>query len=137
MKHQRFLGVVTLINIILVLVAAAQMRAIPVSTVAPVLRGRGLEIVDDKGRVRASISILPADPKYRMPDGTVGYPETVLLRLITPEGRPNVKIGTSTRGSGALFAGEDDPTYVQILSEGSATSMKFSEKENRERVIEP
>ena len=37
--------------------------------VAPVLRGRALEIVDDRGRVRASITVFPADPAVKMPDG--------------------------------------------------------------------
>jgi len=46
--------------------------------VAPVLRGRALQIVDDGGRVRASISVLPAGS---------GGAETVLLRLITERGR--------------------------------------------------
>ena len=52
-----------------------------------------------------------------MPDGTTGYPETVLLRLINSEGRPNVKIGASERGAGVGLGGESDPTYVQILAE--------------------
>jgi hypothetical protein len=43
------------------------------------LRGRGLEIVDQQGRVRASISILPAGKSSSGDD----YAETVLLRLIT------------------------------------------------------
>ena len=87
--------------------------------VAPVLRGRALEIVDDAGRVRASIAILPADPNVRMPDGTTGYPETVLLRLINSKGRPNIKIAATERGAGQVLGGESDPTYVQILAEGS------------------
>ena len=39
-----------------------------------ILRGRGLQIVDDQGRVRASIGILPRNGEQA---------ETVLLRLIT------------------------------------------------------
>ena len=95
-----------------------------------------MEIVDNKGRIRASISVLPADPDVKMPDGTVGYPETVLLRLITSEGRPNVKIGTTERGAGALFGGESDPTYVQILAERGTTTLKLLEK-GREKLIRP
>jgi len=49
---------------------------------APVLKARRLEIVDERSRVRAEIKVLPPDPNVRMPDGTTGYPETVLLRLI-------------------------------------------------------
>jgi hypothetical protein len=137
MRYQRSLLVVTALNALLLFFSVRQTRARPAPEVAPVLRGRALEIVDDKGRVRASISILPPDPKFKMPDGTVGYQETVLLRLITSEGRPNVKIGASKRGSGMLIAGEDDPTYVQVLAEGAATTMKLSNKDGRERLLKP
>ena len=137
MKGQRLLAVMTALNILLLALSVSQTRAVASQGVAPVLRGRALEIVDDKGRVRASISILPGDPHFKMPDGTMGYPETVLLRLITSEGRPNVKIGASVDGSGAGFGGEDDPTYVQILAQGSNTSIKLTNKDRREQLIKP
>jgi hypothetical protein len=137
MKNQRTLVMLTVLNVLLLAVLVSQMMATVAPAVAPVLRGRGLEIVDDRGRVRASISILPADPDYKMPDGTKGYPETVLLRLITPEGRPNVKIGASKDGSGLGLAGEDDPTYVQIIAEGPSTTLKLTDKDGRKQVIKP
>jgi hypothetical protein len=137
MKNQRFLLVITVLNILLLLLSLHQARAVVTGGIAPVLRGRALEIVDDRGRVRASITILPGDPHFKMPDGTVGYPEGVLLRLISPKGRPNVKIGASDRGSGLGLGGEDDPTYVQILAEGSSTSIKLTNKDGREQLIKP
>ena len=75
MKSQRFLIVITVLNVLLLAFSVGQTRAVVAERVAPVLRGRALEIVDDKGRVRASITVLPGDPKFKMPDGTVGYPE--------------------------------------------------------------
>jgi hypothetical protein len=137
MKNQHLLIFITALNILLLVLSVGQTRAVGVERVAPVLRGRALEIVDDRGRVRASITVLPADPNFKMPDGTVGYPETVLLRLITPKGRPNVKIGASDDGSGAGFGGESDPTYVQILAQGPKTSLKLSDKDGREQLIKP
>ncbi|HEX5574971.1 MAG TPA: hypothetical protein VFX42_03790, partial [Gemmatimonadales bacterium] len=119
MKTPRALQVLTALNLLLLLIILIQSRpAVASDGIAPVLRGRGLEIVDQRGRVRASIQILPPDPNFRMPDGTVGYKETVLLRLINSEGRPNVKLGAGESGSGLLLAGPEDPTYVQILAEG-------------------
>jgi hypothetical protein len=112
-------------------------RAVVAQGTAPVLRGRALEIVDDRGRVRASITSLSADPTVKMPDGTTGYPETVLLRLITSQGRPNVKIGATERGAGLLVGGASDPTYVQVLAEGPGTSMKLSNGDGREQLIKP
>lgn len=137
MKHQRLLIVITVFNILLLVIAVSQTRAVVAGRVAPVLRGRALEIVDDKGRVRASITVLPGDPHFKMPDGTIGYPESVLLRLISPEGRPNVKLGASERGSGLGLGGESDPTYVQILSQGPVTSIKLTNKDGREQLIKP
>lgn len=137
MKTQRFLLVITVLNVLLLVFSLRQTRAVAAEDVAPILRGRGLEIVDDRGRIRASITVLPADPTVKMPDGTMGYPETVLLRLISPEGRPNVKLGATGCGAGLLVGGESDPTYVQILAEGPATSVKMINKDGRERLIKP
>jgi hypothetical protein len=139
MKYQRLLVALTVLNLLLLAFTLGQARvaAAEGEGKVPVLRGRALEIVDDQGRVRASITVQPADSSFKMPDGTRGYPETVLLRLITPEGRPNVKIGATERGSGLLLSGNSDPTYVQILSEGPRTSLKLSDKSGREEVIRP
>jgi len=137
MKDQRLLVVITVFNILLLVFSLGQTRAVVAEGVAPVLRGRALEIVDDHGHVRASITILPADPDVKMPDGTRGYPETVLLRLIDSKGGPNVKLGATERGAGLLLGGESDPTYVQILAEGPSTSLKLLNKDGRERLIKP
>ena len=83
---------------------------------APMLRGRSLELVDDQGRVRAELKVTPADPNIKMPDGTVGYPEAVLLRLIDSKNGPNVKLTTTEDGAGLVIGGESG--YVQIISRG-------------------
>jgi hypothetical protein len=140
MKAYRLLLALTALNLLLLLFSLGQTRAVVAEgaeRVAPVLRGRALEIVDDKGRVRASISVLPADPTFKMPDGTTGYPETVLLRLITSKGRPNVKIAATERGAGQVLGGEANPTYVQILAEGPSTLMKLKNGDGREQLIKP
>jgi hypothetical protein len=140
MKAHRLLFALTALNLLLLLFSLGQTRAVVAEgaeRVAPVLRGRALEIVDDKGRVRASISVLPADPTFKMPDGTTGYPETVLLRLITSKGRPNVKIAATERGAGQVLGGEANPTYVQILAEGPSTLMKLKNGDGREQLIKP
>ena len=106
------------------------------------LRGRGLEIVDAKGKVRASIQIVPAGPARRA-DGSVTesngkiYPEAVLLRLIRPDGRPSVKIETSQQGSGFDLGGETDPSYVVIKAEDADTSLTLTSKEGRQQIIKP
>ena len=103
--------------------------------VPEVIRGHALEIVDHQGRVRASLSVLPEDPKVIW-EGKP-YPETVLLRLMSPQGRPNVKLGASRRGSGLVIGGESNPTYVQVLAEGGESSIRLIDGEGLERLIKP
>ena len=73
-----------------------------------------------------------------MPDGTTGYPETVLLRLITSEGRPNVKIATTERGAGLLLGGQADPTLFRYLR-SAEYSLKLSKQRGRavRKLIKP
>jgi hypothetical protein len=134
---QRLLMVLTGVNLGLLgyQVISATPRAVAAADPAPVIRGRALEIVDDRGRVRASLSILPEDPKVQR--NGKPYPETVLLRLMSPEGRPNVKLGASSLGSGLVIGGESDPTYVQVLAEGGESTVKLINQDGIERLIRP
>jgi hypothetical protein len=136
MNTQRFLIVLTVVNVASLAVSLARPGA-AADGVAPVLRGRAPEIVDDRGRVRASIRVFPADPAVKMPDGTTGYPETVLLRLINSKGGPNVKLGAGEDGAGLVLGGESNPTHVQVLARGATTSLKLSNKDGRVKLIEP
>jgi hypothetical protein len=97
MKTQRVLIALTVLNLALLLITLTmQIRPAVAASVAPTLRGHALEIVDDQGRVRASLNVFPAG-KSKQGDA---YPETVLFRLITERGRPSVKISTSEQDSG-------------------------------------
>jgi hypothetical protein len=136
MKSQHLTLALTVANAML-LVFLITRAASTVEQVAPVLRGRALEIVDGYGAVRASIKILPADPNVKMPDGSTGYPETVLLRLVNANGRPNVKLATTEDGSVLGLGGESDPTYVQVLARGATTSLKLTNQDGQARLIKP
>jgi hypothetical protein len=135
MKIQRLLVTLTVVNLALLVFLLAQMRPVEASNDSGILRGRALQIVDDLGKVRASIQVYPADDKLRLPDGTVGYPETVLLRLIDQNGRPSVKLDASTRGAGILLGGEADPTYAQLGARRGESRLLLKNREGREQVI--
>ena len=111
--HMRiFLFALTAFNISLVLINLF----VPFSEVnaldtPPILRGRGLEIVDDSGHIRASITIHPAG-EFK-PTGK-WYPETVVLRLIDEHGRPEVKIAASQDGGGLTCIGEIDTVQTMM-----------------------
>ena len=137
MNAQRALGALTVVNLVLFAASFARPRAAQDPAVVPVLRGRALEIVDARGQVRASITFFPADSTVKMPDGTTGYPEAVLLRLGDSHGHPNVKIQATDDGSGLVLGGSVDPTYVQALARGVTTSLKLSNQDGRTQVIRP
>jgi hypothetical protein len=137
MNAQRLLIALTVLNMLLLVFSLAQPRAVVAQGVAPVLRGRAFEIVDDRGRVRASITVLPPDPAVKMPDGSTGYPETVLFRLITSKGRPTVKIAATEDGAVMALGGESDPTYASLAARGASTSLKLVNKDGRQQLIKP
>lgn len=137
MKAQRLLIILTAVNLALLGYQVVKPRLAGAATgdVPAVLRGRALEIVDARGKIRASIEVLPEDPKVMWKGKP--YPETVLLRLISPDGRPNVKLGASRMGAGLLIGGESDPTHVQVLAEGGESTVKLINKAGTERLIKP
>ena len=141
MNPQRVSTLLTLINMGILIFLLTQIRPVEANGVAPVLRGRALEIVDAHGKVRASIQIEPAGPA-RMADGSVAkdgkvYPESVLLRLIRPDGRPSVKIETSEQGSGLDLGGGSDPTYIVMKAEGTDTSLTLTNHDGHQHLIKP
>lgn len=137
MKTQTLLIVLTAANSGLLCYQLARPHSARAATndVPAVIRARALEIVDDRGKVRASISVIPEDPKVVW--NGKPYPEIVLLRLMSPDGRPNVKLGATRLGSGLVIGGESNPTYVQVKAEGGESTVKLIDKNGRERVIEP
>ena len=137
MKTQRLAVGLTMLNLVILMCVLLRANSAPSAEVAPVLRGHALEIVDDHGRVRAMIKVFPDNPTVKMPDGTMGYPETVLLRLIDSKGAPTVKIAATEDGSAVSLGGESNPTHVQLLARGMSTSLKLVNKDGREQLIKP
>ena len=134
-KLQRLTIVLTVFNLIFWAFGLAQLQPAAAQDVAPVLRARGLEIVDDQGRVRAEIKVLPAQPTLQMPDGTRGYPEAVQLRLISSQNSPHVKLVTTEDGSGLVLGGEKG--HAQLLARSMVPFIKIVTNDGRERTIKP
>ena len=83
--------------------------------------------------MRASITIMPAE---KLKDGST-YPETVLLRLITPDGRPSVKLAAMQTGSGFSFADGQGLSYVQLLAEHDEPKVNIVDKTGKKVVSLP
>lgn len=137
MSTQRILFALTVANLGLLVWQVIHPHGSAAAEIAPVLRGRELQLVDGRGRIRAEIKVLPPDPAVKMPDGTTGYPETVLLRLIDSQGRPNVKIAATEDGSGMSLGGNTNPTHIQILSRGDRPLMKLVNRDGKQEMIQP
>lgn len=142
MKAQRIFIALTIINLALTMFLIFQIGRVDAGTAEasgtlPVLRGSSLEIVDDQGRVRASIKIHDGDPKFKMPDGKIGYPETVMFRLIDPNGRPEIKIGASVEGGGVGIVGETDTTHALLEAQGPDALLKLTNKAGKQQLIKP
>jgi len=137
MKTQRIAIALTAINLVLLAFILVRLRPAAASQgIVPVLRGRSLEIVDEQGRVRSQILVTTPTT---MPDGK-SYPEGALFRLIDPNGRPVVKIGGSVDGSGISLGGDSERrewSGVQILAEGSGSSVKLTNKDGSQEVVAP
>ena len=110
MTMQRLLAALTLANLGLLVLLLGQARLPDAHGADSVLRGRALEIVDDQGRVRASVKVQPAGTANGQP-----YPETVILRLIDPNGRPSVKLAGLGAGRRAQPGGRvgRDPCHLE------------------------
>lgn len=136
MNGPRLLLALTALNVGVLLLGVVQ-HAGPSFAQQPagVLRARGLEIVDGQGRVRASVSVLPAGTSA----AGVAYPETVLLRLITEQGRPSVKISASERASGLTVAGPSgtSDSYAILEAGAAGSSLRLRAENGREQVLRP
>ena len=133
MRTQWLPTVLTVINLVMLMFVAAQALPATADGVAPVLRGRALEIVDERGQVRARINIEPA---ATTPDGK-SYPEAVVFRLTDPNGRIRVKLGADQDGSGLLLSDDAQQPGVHLLAKGTGSFLKVKNKDGREQVVKP
>ncbi len=142
MRTNKIPVVLTIINLGILLLVVTRIQPVQANSDLPILRGRGLEIVDAQGRVRASIQVVPAGPARRA-DGSLTekngkiYPESVLLRLVRPDGRPSVKIETSEQRSGLSLGGGTDPSYIVLNAKDAETSLGLTDKDGRTQLVKP
>jgi hypothetical protein len=132
MRIQRIAIGLTLINLVLLIFLLAQSYRAGATDVAPLLRGRALQIVDDQNRTRAEI--LVARPTTV--DGKT-YPETVLFRMADPKSGPVVKMTASEEGA-ALGLSDDGNGAVQLYANRrKGNYLRVANKEGREQLIKP
>jgi hypothetical protein len=135
MKSQSLMIGLTLANALMMTVILVKPQITEAQNQPGVLRGTALEIVDQRGKVRASITQFPADPNVLMPDGTRGYPESILFRLIDSNGRPSVKLTATDEGAGFSFTEAKGDAYANMIVRKGEPVMKFVDGRGREKVL--
>lgn len=130
MKTQRFAVALTAINFVLLLLIVMQARSTTAQTVAPLLRARALELVDEHNVVRVRLNVKESE-----------------LNLFDKNGIIRVKLGAGEDGSGLVLSeGGTDASrgYVQIIArqtgtaqQPATTSITLRGADGRQRVITP
>ena len=133
MKIQRVAIGLTVVNLVLLIFLLAQTYRTGAREVAPVLRGRGLQIVDGENRIRAEILV-------HGPETVNGktYPDTVLFRLSTPQRAPLVKLTASEDGSALGLSDDSEPGGVELhANRNQGNFVKVVSRDGREQTIKP
>ena len=105
----------------------SQVQVTSAQAVPDVLRAKGLEIVDDRGFVRAQIIVQPGG-------------NTVLFRLIDQNQKPLVKLGAGADGSGLMLTGDparQEWSGIQVLAKPAGSTRRLLNVDGKERVIKP
>ena len=121
MKTHRFMIALTVINLVILIVALVQTRSTAVETVPSVLRARAIELVDERGKVRAQLN--------------VESNEEVVFRMRDAKGTIRVKLGANEDGSGLVLMDDRTEPTVQIRANRVGPSVKLTGKDGQERVI--
>ena len=130
MKTQRLAIALTVLNLVLLLFVTARTTSTAAETSTPIVRTRALELVDNRGQVRAQLNVES--------DGEV------VFRLRDARGAIRVKLGADADGSGLLLADETTEPAVHIIARRTATSWKqtttsitLSGADRQKRVLKP
>jgi hypothetical protein len=88
-----------------------------------VLRAQRIELVDERGQIRAQLQVEP--------DGEA------ILRIRDPEGNIRIKLGASQSGSGLVLLNDRTEPGVQVVAGADRATITLEERGKGERVIAP
>ena len=88
-----------------------------------VVRARAIELIDERGQVRASLEIESSgEAVFRMRDS---------------RGTIRVKLGASETGSGLLLLDDRTEPALHLLASGDATTLTLAQEGKDKRVLSP
>jgi hypothetical protein len=117
------IGVLLLAQLIHPAMAPRDAQAAEVEEVPAVLRARMIELVDERGQVRANLQVEQSGE--------------AVFRLRDAKGEIRVKLGASEDGSGLLLLDDRTEPGVQLLAKGTGTTVTLAEKDKEKRVLTP
>jgi hypothetical protein len=130
MKIQRLTLALLAINLLLLTLSLSAAVSSAAQAINPILRIRGLELVDEHGRVRSRLNVESEGE--------------VVFRLYDQTGTIRAKLGADQSGSGLLLADETTAPGVHIVARragisgrSKTTAITLTGAEGRERVIAP
>jgi hypothetical protein len=123
MKIQLLAIALTVINLVLLLFLLTQTGSPSMQRVAPILRAQAIELVDDRGQVRAQLN-------------AESNGETV-FRLRDAKGTIRVKLGVAEDGSGLLLLDEMTEPGVHILVKPTGATLTLRGQNGEQQVIKP
>ncbi|MGQ0569259.1 MAG: hypothetical protein ACT4P5_06970 [Armatimonadota bacterium] len=123
MRTHRLVIIVTAINLGLLLFLLPQVKLTAAPTAASVVRAQAIELVDERGQIRAHLNVESNGE--------------VVFRLRDAKGTIRVKLGASEDGSGLVLLNESTEPGVQILAKRTGTSLTLTGKGGRQRAIRP
>lgn len=96
----------------------------PAQQVVPLLRVQQLELVDERGMVRAQLMV--AQPG-----------DEVLFRMRSSRGLIRVKLGANEAGSGLILADSSQQPGVTLHAKSTGSSIRVMNRDGRERELKP
>jgi hypothetical protein len=121
MKFQRVVNLFSILNLLLLSFMLVQTPSTAQQSVAPVVRARAIELVDERGKVRAQLNVESTGE--------------VVFRLRDAKGTIRSKFGADETGSGLSLMDDRTEATVQIRANQAGASMILIDREGHERVV--
>jgi hypothetical protein len=124
MRSQRLAVALAAVNLAILVVLLLRGGSAAAQDIAPVVRAGRFELVDESGRVRASIR-------------AESEPDATVLRLMDESGTIRVKLGADTKGSRLVLLDDRTELGVQIGAQGAGSFVRVVDRDGREQVVKP
>jgi hypothetical protein len=113
----------TVINIVVLLVLLGHDMPTTAQPDAPVIRGRALELADDRGQIRSRLNVESSGE--------------VVFRMLDEAGTIRVKLGASADGSGLLLLDDATEPGVHMLARPTGPTVTLTGKDGQQLTLQP